>query len=114
MAGELVGRFEHERTALPAIALTTDTSILTAWANDYDFSDVFRRQVEALGEPGDILLTLTTSGKSKNILLAEDYAREKGLTVLRMPNKGRTTAEIQENHLIYIHQICRMVERHFI
>ena len=114
MAAELVGRFEHERRALPAIALTTDTSILTAWSNDHDFSDVFRRQIEALGHSGDVLLAISTSGKSVNVLKALTFAQERGLFTLDLPREGTSTPEIQENQLKLIHEICREIEKEFI
>ena len=79
LAGELVGRFEQERRALPAIALTTDTSILTALGNDYGFDKIFARQVEALGEAGDLLVAISTSGNSGNVILATQAAEQKGL-----------------------------------
>jgi len=113
-AGELVCTFEHPRRALPAIALTTDTSILTAWSNDYDFSDVFRRQVEALGLPGDVLVVLSTSGKSESVLKAITEARSLGLEVISWPRRGKTTAKIQEYQLKVIHDVCRLVEREFL
>ena len=117
LAAELVGKFEHKRKPLPALALTTDTSILTAIANDSNFNQVFRRQVEALGKQEDILLALTTSGKSENILQAQDAARLRGMKVVSLPydfGKEMSTAEIQEVHLKMIHDICRIVEEAFL
>lgn len=114
MAGELVGRFYFVRRALPAIALTTDTSIITSISNDDAFINIFSRQVEALGKKGDILLTLSTSGKSENIIKAQITANEMGLVVIDLPRKGNDTPEIQENHLKMIHLICKEVEEAFI
>lgn len=126
IAGEFVNRFLFDRPALPAIALTTDSSVLTAISNDYSYDKIFSRQVEALGKPGDILLAISTSGKSPNILAALEKAREKemfsiGLTgsgeamnglcdiVLNAP--GSETPLIQEIHLAGEHMYCALVER---
>lgn len=124
-AAELVGRFERERLPLPAIALTTDTSILTAVGNDYGFETVFARQVEALGQPGDVLLAISTSGNSPNVIAAIEAAREREMGVVALTGKGggkiggmlseadvhicvphNRTARIQEVHLLVIHCIC--------
>lgn len=122
-AAELVGTFRREnRRALPAIALTTDTSFLTAWSNDFEFEAVFSRQVEALGEKGDIFFGISTSGNSENIIRAARAAKEKGMTVVALLGNdgGRmkecadiplivpsdTTARIQEAHIMIIHLIC--------
>src|SRR3990167_8656261 len=113
-AAELVGRYKHERRALPAIALTTDTSILTAIANDYGYENVFSRQVEALGKPGDILITLSTSGKSINCIKAAEVARKRRLIVFELDRLGEDTPRIQENHLSALHSICDKVEKAFI
>ncbi|MBE3100412.1 MAG: D-sedoheptulose 7-phosphate isomerase [Planctomycetes bacterium] len=126
IAGELVGRFLMNRPALPCVALTTDTSILTAVANDYDFSRTFERQVEALVKPGDVLWALSTSGNSPNVLKAAVRARQRGAKVLGMTGRsGGKLAElcdlclcvpadsspaIQEGHLTLIHILCRLVE----
>jgi len=126
VAGELVGRFLRERPALPCVALTTDTSILTAVANDYEFARTFERQVEALVRPGDVLWTLSTSGSSANVLRAADLARRRGAKVLGMTGRagGRlaelcdvclrvpadSTPAIQEGHLAIIHILCHLVE----
>ena len=128
MAAELVGRFSRdlERPGLPAIALTTDTSFLTAHANDVGFDDVFARQVQALGARGDVLIAISTSGKSANVLAAADQARRTGISVvallgesgpladaadvaIRVPAKD--TALIQQAHLAVEHLICHLVER---
>ena len=124
-AAELVGRFERERPGLAAIALTTDSSILTAVANDYDFSQVFVKQVQALGQPGDVLLAISTSGNSANVLAAIEtaHAREMRVVALTGKNGGKMakllhhgdieirvpaerTARIQEVHLLAIHCLC--------
>ena len=114
MAAELVCKYKYDRKALPAIALTTDTSIITAWANDFSFGGIFNRQVEALGKEGDVLLTLSTSGNSANVLSAMMLAEAKKLKVISLPCKGKDTPEIQENHLKMIHKICEIVEKAFL
>ena len=93
-AAEFVGRFERERPGLAAIALTTDTSILTAIGNDYDFNSIFAKQVQALGAPGDILLAISTSGNSGNVLAAVDAARAKDMTVIALT--GRDGGRMRE------------------
>jgi D-sedoheptulose 7-phosphate isomerase len=126
-AGELVGRFERERTALAAIALTADTSILTAIANDYDYARVFARQVEALGRPGDVILGISTSGASANVMAAFESAKAAGMTTVAMTGRdggaiGRaadihinvataSTARAQEVHRTLLHAICALIER---
>ena len=87
-AAELIGRFERERPGLPAIALTTDTSVLTAIANDYSFEQIFSKQVWALGQPGDVLLAITTSGNSANVLAAIEAAHEREMIVVALTGKG--------------------------
>src|ERR1700736_1128008 len=87
-AAEMVGRFERERPELPAISLATDTSILTAIANDYNFAQVFARQVRALGDAGDILLAISTSGNSGNVVAAIDAAHERGMRIVALTGKG--------------------------
>lgn len=127
IAGELVGRFRYDRPALSAIALTTDTSILTALGNDYGFEVMFARQVDAHGRPGDVLLCFSTSGRSANILAALAAARSKGIhtvgftgssggsmaaacdILLRAPSDD--TPRIQEVHIVTAHAICELVER---
>lgn len=126
-AAELVGRFEKERKGLPAIALTTDTSILTAVGNDYGFGRIFERQVEALGTEGDVLLILSTSGNSENILLAAKKAREKRMGIISLLGKGGgkakgmadleiivpsdNTARTQEMHILLLHAICDSIDK---
>jgi D-sedoheptulose 7-phosphate isomerase len=125
-AGELVSRFYFDRPGLPAIALTTDTSILTAIGNDYGYDYVFARQVEALGSAGDVLLAISTSGNSKNIVRAIGAARAKGIHVIgftgsaggamaelcdicfRMPSSE--TPKIQEGHEFVGHLLCGLIE----
>jgi phosphoheptose isomerase len=125
-AAELVVRYRDDRRALPGIALTTDTAILTACANDYDFESVFARQVEALGAHGDVAFALTTSGRSPNVLKALAAAKVRGMTTVFLTGeKGRheaarwdvgvvvpsvETAHVQELHLAIIHAICRAVD----
>ncbi len=88
LAAEFVGRFQKERRGLPAIALTVDTSILTSVANDYGYEAVFARQIQALGERGDVLVGISTSGNSKNVLLAIEEAKKKGITCIGMTAEG--------------------------
>ena len=126
-AAELVGRFERERAAMAAIALTTDTSILTALANDYDFTMVFARQVEAPGRPGDVLLGVSTSGGSANVLAAFETAKAGGLTTVALTGRdggavgaaadihinvpAASTARVQEVHRTLLHAVCALIER---
>jgi D-sedoheptulose 7-phosphate isomerase len=124
-AAELIGRFERERLPLPAIALTTDSSILTAVANDYSFNEIFSKQVQGLGQPGDVLLAISTSGNSANVLAAVEVALEREMRVVALTGKGGgkigkllsdadvnicvphdRTARIQEIHLLTIHCLC--------
>jgi D-sedoheptulose 7-phosphate isomerase len=128
-AAELVGRFEKERPGLAAIALTTDSSILTALANDYTFADVFARQVRAIGRPGDVLLAISTSGSSANVLRAVEAAHSRSMSVVAMTGKdggaiaselrdgdleirvpAQRTCRIQEVHLLTIHCLCDLVD----
>ncbi len=128
-AAEFVGRFERERPGLAAIALTTDTSILTAVGNDYDFNSIFSKQVQALGSPGDVLLAITTSGNSANVLAAVDAAKAKDMTVIALTGRGggkmrerlgetdvhicvphERTARIQEVHILVLHCLCDAVD----
>jgi D-sedoheptulose 7-phosphate isomerase len=124
-AAELVGRFERERFPLPAIALTTDTSIITAVGNDYSFNEIFSKQVQAFGQAGDILLAISTSGNSANVLAAVEAALEREMRIVALTGKDggklaqmltdadvhinvphSRTARIQEVHLVAIHSIC--------
>ena len=122
---ELVGRFLKERKALPAIALTANTSNLTCISNDYSFDDVFARQVEGLGNPGDIFVGITTSGNSKNIANAMEKAKTQGLKTIGFLGKyggvcknlsdeyicpQGSTARIQEFHILLIHILCELIE----
>jgi D-sedoheptulose 7-phosphate isomerase len=129
VAAEFVGRFQRERAALPAIALTTDTSVLTSVANDYAFDRVFVRQIEALGRAGDVAVGISTSGGSPNVLVALEAARAKGLTTIALTGTdggavGRAAAihinvpaesiaRVQEVHRTLLHIICDLVERAF-
>lgn len=115
-AAELVGWYddlERLRAPLPALALTTDTSAITAISNDKSFEDIFARQVQAFGKEGDILIGLSTSGKSKNILYAYKWAKLLDIAVIDFPRSGRDTAQIQENQLKMIHKICKIVVNAF-
>lgn len=124
-AAELMGRFERERRELAAVALTTDTSILTAVGNDYSYDQVFSKQVRGLGKSGDILLAITTSGNSKNVIKAVEAAQAMGIKVIALSGNGggqlnkvlgandlllaapsSRTARIQETHLVLLHALC--------
>jgi len=124
-AAELIGRFERERLPLPAIALTTDTSILTAVGNDYGYRDIFSKQVQALGQSGDILLAISTSGNSASVIAAVEAALEREMRVVALTGRGggavgelltdadvhicvphERTARIQEVHILAIHCMC--------
>lgn len=126
-AAELVGRFKLERIGLPAIALTTDTSVLTCMGNDYGYDSIFSRQVEALGSAGDVLIGFSTSGNSNNVILAVEEGKKKGLTTIGFLGKDggklkdmvdvdltfnyTETARIQEHHLMTYHLVCEFVEK---
>ena len=126
VVAELVGRFVKNRRAWPAVALTTDTSILTAVGNDFGFDQVFARQIEALGRPGDVAVGITTSGDSPNVLRALEAARSRGLVTVALTGKsggaaGRlaeihlnvpetVTARIQEAHTTMLHLVCELVD----
>jgi D-sedoheptulose 7-phosphate isomerase len=127
-AAGLIGRFERERPGLPAVALTTDTSVLTALAHHYAYDEIFARQIRALGQPGDVLLAITTSGNSANVLAAIDAAHEREMVVVALTGNGggdnsgvngvltdidisicvpsEEAARIQEVHLLTIHCLC--------
>ncbi len=128
-AAEFVGRFERERPELAAIALTTDSSIMTAIANDYGFSMIFSRQVRALGQAGDVLLAISTSGNSANVLAAMEAAHERDMVVIGLSGRGGgkmtqalrdtdvhicvphdRTARVQEVHLLTLHCLCDAVD----
>ncbi len=129
-SSEMLNRFEMERPGLPAIALTTDSSTLTSIANDYQFADIFSKQIRALGQPGDILLAFSTSGESHNIIHAIDAAHDRNMKIIALTGReggqvadlmqdqdieiripSWSTARIQEVHLMVIHCICDLVDR---
>ncbi len=128
-AAELVGRFERERPGLPAVALTTDSSALTAIGNDYSYDAVFAKQVEALGRQGDVLLALSTSGNSRNVIAAMDAARARGMAVIALTGRDGgamaarlgpddfhlnvahpRTMRVQEVHILALHCLCDLVD----
>lgn len=128
-AAEFTGRYEMERKPLPAIALTTDTSALTAIGNDYSYDVIFSKQVEALGVKGDILFAISTSGNSANVIRAIESAKQKGMTIIGLTGKDggkiakllgghdvnicaavARTARIQEIHILVLHTICDAVD----
>jgi len=128
-SSELLNRFERDRPSLPAIALTTDTSTLTSIANDFSYTQVFSKQIKALGQSGDILLAITTSGNSSNILEAIKVAHQREMPVIALTGKdggetalllnendieirvpSNTTARIQETHLLIIHCLCDIID----
>ncbi|NWG73785.1 MAG: SIS domain-containing protein [Rubrivivax sp.] len=127
LAGELVSRFNYDRPGLPAFALTTDTSVLTAIGNDYGYERLFARQIEAVGRAGDVFVEISTSGRSPNILKALEAARAKGLLTVGMTGRGGgrmaefcdhvlrspadATPRIQEGHIAMGHTICWLIER---
>jgi len=126
VAAELVGRFMRERAALPAIALTADSAILTSVANDYSFKQIFARQIEALGRPGDIALGISTSGESPNVATGLQVARERGLKTIALTGRDggsvgaaaeihvnvpdQNTARVQEVHRTLLHVMCEVIE----
>jgi D-sedoheptulose 7-phosphate isomerase len=126
MAAELVNRFQRERAALAALALSTDTSVLTAIGNDYSFDRVFVRQIEALGRPGDVAMGISTSGRSASVVTALEAARSRGLATIALTGRdggaaGRaadvhvnvpheSTARVQEVHRTLIHAMCELIE----
>ena len=126
IAAELVGRFETERPGLPAITLTTNSSTVTAVANDYEYNNIFRRQVQALGQRGDVFIGISTSGNSPNVIAAIEQCKTQGITVIgfagetggkmlelcdvcvRVPS--RNTARIQESHITIGHILCSLID----
>jgi D-sedoheptulose 7-phosphate isomerase len=126
LAGELVGRFMKDRAGLSAIALTTDSTVVTAIGNDLGFDALFRRQVEAHGRPGDVAVGITTSGRSRNVIDALRFARERGLRTIALTGNGggalvgavdflidvphTSTPRIQEVHTMVVHLLCEIVE----
>jgi D-sedoheptulose 7-phosphate isomerase len=126
LTAELVGRFQKERAALAAIALTVDTSALTAIANDYSFKQVFVRQIEALGQPGDVAMGISTSGESPNVVAALKAARARGLKTIALTGRDggavgqaaeihvnvpdQNTARVQEVHRTLLHVMCEVIE----
>jgi len=128
-SSELLNRFEQERPGLPAVALTTDSSTLTSIANDYNYDDIFSKQVRALGQPCDVLLAISTSGNSKNVVRAIEAAKEREMAVVALNGRdggamanamsendvnicvnGPSTARIQEMHIIVIHCLCDLID----
>lgn len=125
-AAELTGRFERERRALPALALSTDTSAITAIGNDYGFDFIFSRQLEALAKPGDLLVAISTSGSSKNVLQAVSYAKNNQIATIGLLGRdggqlkdeidlslvvpSMRTARIQEMHILIVHLWCEMLD----
>jgi D-sedoheptulose 7-phosphate isomerase len=128
-SSELLNRFELERPGLPAVALTTDSSTLTSIANDYHYDEIFSKQVRALGQPGDILLAISTSGNSTNVIRAIEAAHERDMTVVTLNGRdggeisrilnendvdilvrGPSTARVQEMHIIVIHCLCDLID----
>ncbi len=128
-SSEMLNRFEAERPALPAIALTTDSSTLTSIANDYHYDQIFSKQILALGQQGDVLLAITTSGNSKNIISAIEAAHERGMEIVVLTGRkggglngvlheedsmlcvpSDSTARIQETHLLIIHCLCDLID----
>lgn len=128
-SSELLNRFETERPGLPAVALTTDSSTITSIANDYNFEDIFAKQVRALGQPGDVLLAISTSGNSANVIRAVQAAHERDMPVVALTGReggeittlmnnndvnicvpGSSTARIQEMHIIAIHCVCDLID----
>lgn len=128
MAAELMGGLvSHDRPAIQSIALTTDTSFITAWANDTNYESIFSRQIEGLGDTGDVLIAISTSGNSKNVINAVDTCKEKGIAIIVLTGKtggvlkdmgdvtisipSNDTQRIQEGHLLAEHILCELVEK---
>lgn len=129
LAAEWLNRFEKERRPLPAIALTTDSSVLTSVANDYQYNEIFSKQVKALGQDGDVLIGITTSGQSENVLLALQEAKSQRMVSIAFCGENseliapfsdylvcvpsKRTARIQETHILIFHILCELVDQHF-
>ncbi len=132
-SSEMLNRFEMERPGLPAIALTTDTSTITSIANDYQYADIFSKQIRALGQADDVLLAISTSGESHNVIHAIDAAHDRNMIIIALTGRDGgqiadlikdkdieirvpswSTARIQEVHLIIIHCICDLIDRHLL
>ncbi len=132
-SSEMLNRFEMERPGLPAIALTTDTSTITSIANDYQYAEIFSKQIRALGQAGDILLAFSTSGESHNIIHAIDAAHDRDMSVVALTGReggqiadmmkqndfeirvpSWSTARIQEVHIMIIHSLCDLIDRHLL
>ena len=128
-ASNMLNRYERDRPSLPAIALSTDTSTLTSIANDYNFEEIFAKQVRALGQPGDILLAISTSGNSRNVIAAMEAALSRDMTIVALTGKdggemagflsehdveirvpSNRTSRIQEVHLLVIHNLCECID----
>jgi D-sedoheptulose 7-phosphate isomerase len=125
-AAELTGRFEKNRPGYPAVALTTDSSALTSIGNDFGFDQIFSRQLQALAQPGDVLLAISTSGNSKNVMVAVEYARSNGIKVVGLTGRDggvilnmvdvalnipvERTARVQEMHILILHMLCEAIE----
>jgi len=127
IAAEFISRFQKERVSLPAISLSANNSIITAIANDYSFDDVFSRQIEGLGKKNDVLIAISTSGKSKNVLAAIKQAKKQGLKVIFLTGENKTdldveleinapsavTAQVQQMHIAIYHKICEIIEKKY-
>jgi len=130
-SAEMLNRFERERPSLPAIALTTDTSTLTSIANDYHYNEIFSKQIRALGQTGDILLAISTSGNSSNLIQAIEAAHDRGMKIIAITGKeggemasqlhmedieirvpSTSTPRIQETHILIIHSLCDFIDHH--
>ena len=128
-SSELLNRFERERPSLPAVALTTDSSTITSIANDYSYNEIFSKQIRALGQPGDVLLAISTSGNSANVIQAIQAAHDREMTVVALTGRdgggmaslllpedveirvpAKVTARIQEVHLLTIHCLCDLID----
>lgn len=128
-AAELLNRFETERPSLPAISLTMDTSTITSIANDYSYQEIFSKQIKGLGQPGDVLVAISTSGNSKNVIEAIYAAQDRGLTIIALTGReggeianlmrpqdielrvpAQNTARIQETHIIILHCFCDLID----